>query len=100
LPLPRSPLFPYTTLFRSQYEPAEAATGLFGGNSNWRGPVWFPMNYLLVESLQNFHHYYGEDFKVEFPTHSNRETDLWQVAAEISDRKSTRLNSSHRTISY
>ena len=71
---------------RVQYEPAEAATGLFGGNSNWRGPVWFPMNYLLVESLQKFHHYYGEDFKVEFPTHSNRETDLWQVAAEISRR--------------
>ncbi|HEX2664660.1 MAG TPA: hypothetical protein VHM93_17650 [Candidatus Acidoferrum sp.] len=71
---------------RVQYEPAESATGLFGGNSNWRGPIWFPVNYLLVESLQKFHHYYGEDFKVEFPTHSNREVDLWRVAAEISRR--------------
>jgi hypothetical protein len=71
---------------RVQYEPAESATGLFGGNSNWRGPIWFPVNYLLVESLQKFHHYYGEDFKVEFPTHSIREVDLWRVAAEISRR--------------
>jgi hypothetical protein len=71
---------------RVAYEPAEAATGLFGGNSNWRGPIWFPVNYLLVESLQKFHHYYGEDFKVECPTHSNSEADLWQVAAEISRR--------------
>jgi hypothetical protein len=71
---------------RVAYEPAESATGLFGGNSNWRGPIWFPVNYLLVESLQKFHHYYGEDFKVECPTHSNQESDLWQVAAEISRR--------------
>jgi mannosylglycerate hydrolase MGH1-like protein len=71
---------------RVAYEPAESATGLFGGNSNWRGPIWFPVNYLLVESLQKFHHYYGEDFKVECPTHSNSEADLWQVAAEISRR--------------
>src|SRR5207247_848680 len=71
---------------RVDYEPAESTTGLFGGNSNWRGPIWFPVNYLLVESLQKFHHYYGEDFKVECPTHSNRESDLWQVAAEISRR--------------
>jgi hypothetical protein len=54
--------------------------------SNWRGPIWFPVNYLLVESLQKFHHYYGEDFKVECPTHSGSEADLWQVAAEISRR--------------
>src|SRR5712692_8795408 len=54
---------------RVAYEPAESTTGLFGGNSNWRGPIWFPVNYLLVESLQKFHHYYGEDFKVECPTH-------------------------------
>ena len=71
---------------RVDYEPAESATGIFGGNSNWRGPVWFPVNYLLVESLQKFHHYYGEDFKVECPTGSKSETDLWQVAAEISRR--------------
>ncbi|HEX5316755.1 MAG TPA: glucosidase, partial [Candidatus Kapabacteria bacterium] len=52
------------------YEPAESQTGIFGGNSNWRGPVWFPINYLLIESLQQFHHYYGDDFKVECPTGS------------------------------
>jgi hypothetical protein len=68
------------------YEPAESTTGIFGGNSNWRGPVWFPVNYLLVESLQKYHHYYGEDFKVECPTRSNQQMDLWQVAAEISRR--------------
>jgi hypothetical protein len=71
---------------RVEYEPAESASGVFGGNSNWRGPIWFPVNYLLVESLQKFHHYYGEDFKVEFPTHSGSEADLWHVAAEISRR--------------
>jgi hypothetical protein len=71
---------------RVDYEPAESETGIFGGNSNWRGPVWFPVNYLLVESLQKFHHYYGEDFKVECPTGSKNETDLWQAAAEISRR--------------
>jgi hypothetical protein len=71
---------------RVDYEPAESTTGVFGGNSNWRGPIWFPVNYLLIESLQKFHHYYGENFKVEFPTRSGGETDLWQVAAEISRR--------------
>jgi hypothetical protein len=68
------------------YEPAESSTGTFGGNSNWRGPVWFPVNYLLVESLQKYHHYYGEDFKVECPTGSGTLVDLWEVAAEISRR--------------
>src|SRR6266853_1401136 len=71
---------------RVEYEPAESTTGLFGGNSNWRGPIWFPVNYLLVESLQKYHHYYGEDFKVDCPTNSRTESDLWQVAAEISRR--------------
>jgi hypothetical protein len=71
---------------RVDYEPAESTSGLFGGNSNWRGPVWFPLNYLLVESLQKFHHYYGEDFKIECPAHSGRESDLWEVSAEISRR--------------
>jgi hypothetical protein len=70
------------------YEPAESQTGLFGGNSNWRGPVWFPLNYLLIESLQKFHHYLGEDFKVECPTRSGQMMTLWQVAAEISRRLS------------
>ena len=75
---------------RVDYEPGESTTGIFGGNSNWRGPIWFPVNYLLIESLQKYHHYYGEDFKVEFPTHSRKEADLWQVAAEIS-RRLTRI---------
>jgi Glycosyl hydrolase family 63 C-terminal domain len=68
------------------YEPAESMTGLFGGNSNWRGPIWFPVNFLLIESLQKYHHYYGQDFKIECPTHSRNETDLWEAAAEISRR--------------
>jgi hypothetical protein len=75
---------------RVDYEPAESATGIFGGNSNWRGPIWFPVNYLLIESLQKFHFYYGEDFKVECPTNSGVEMDLWQVSAEIS-RRLTRI---------
>jgi glycogen debranching enzyme len=74
------------TINSVNYEPAESATGTFGGNSNWRGPVWFPVNYLLVESLQKYHHYYGEDFKVECPTGSKNHADLWAVAAEISRR--------------
>src|SRR5207302_4060 len=68
------------------YEPGESATGLFGGNSNWRGPIWFPVNYLLIESLQKFHHYYGEDFKVPCPARTDKEIDLWQVSSEISKR--------------
>jgi hypothetical protein len=71
---------------RVDYEPGESSTGLFGGNSNWRGPIWFPVNYLLVESLQKFHHYLGDDFKVEFPTGSGITLTLWQVAAELSRR--------------
>ena len=68
------------------YEPAESSSGLFGGNSNWRGPIWFPVNYLLIESLQKFHHYLGDDFKVECPTGSGNWLNLWQVADEISRR--------------
>jgi hypothetical protein len=71
---------------RVDYEPAESSTGLFGGNSNWRGPVWFPVNYLIIESLQKFHHYLGTDFKVECPTGSGQMKTLWEVAAEISRR--------------
>jgi mannosylglycerate hydrolase MGH1-like protein len=70
------------------YDPADSRTTLFGGNSNWRGPVWFPMNYLLIESLQKFHHYLGEDYKVECPTRSGKTMTLWEVAAEISRRLS------------
>ncbi|HTZ97576.1 MAG TPA: hypothetical protein VMB18_14340 [Terriglobales bacterium] len=72
--------------YRVAYEPAESSSGLFGGNSNWRGPVWFPMNYLLIESLQKFHYYLGDDFTVEFPTGSGRMLTLWDVAAELSRR--------------
>src|SRR5207253_2872637 len=71
-----------------RYEPAESSSGLFGGNSNWRGPVWFPVNFLLIEALQKFHHYLGEEFTVEFPTGSGRQMTLAQVAAEISRRLS------------
>jgi len=78
------------TEHRVDYEPAESATGLFGGNSNWRGPVWFPVNYLLIESLQKFHHFYGDDLKVECPTGSRRLLNLWEVAGELS-RGLTRL---------
>jgi len=68
------------------YEPAESQTGIFGGNSNWRGPVWFPINYLLIESLQQFHHYYGDEFKVECPTRSGTYLTLKEVANELSNR--------------
>ncbi|HEY1770579.1 MAG TPA: hypothetical protein VGG02_10035 [Chthoniobacterales bacterium] len=68
------------------YEPAESQTGLFGGNSNWRGPVWFPINYLLIESLQKFHHYYGDDFRVECPTGSGNFLSLDEIANELSNR--------------
>jgi Glycosyl hydrolase family 63 C-terminal domain len=69
---------------RVDYEPAESTTGLFGGNSNWRGPVWFPVNYLLIESLQKFHYFYGDDLKVECPSGSHRLLNLWDVASELS----------------
>jgi len=74
------------TQFRVDYEPAESSSGLFGGNSNWRGPVWFPVNFLLIESLQKFYHYLGDDFKIECPTGSGQMMTLWEVAAELSQR--------------
>jgi hypothetical protein len=73
---------------RVDYEPGESSSGLFGGNSNWRGPIWFPVNYLLIESLQKFHHYYGDDLKVECPTGSGNMMDLWEVSQELSRRLS------------
>ena len=71
---------------RVDYEPAESRSDLFGGNSNWRGPVWFPINYLLIEALQKFDHYYGEDFVVECPVGSGTTANLGQVAGELSRR--------------
>ncbi|MGC2694643.1 MAG: glucosidase [Candidatus Angelobacter sp.] len=68
------------------YEPAESRTGLFGGNSNWRGPIWFPVNYLLIQALRRFHEYYGESFRIECPTGSGRLMNLNEVADEISRR--------------
>jgi hypothetical protein len=78
------------TEYRVEYEPGESSTGLFGGNSNWRGPIWFPVNFLLIESLQKFHHYLGEEFKVECPTGSGQMMTLWEIAAELS-RRMTRI---------
>jgi hypothetical protein len=72
--------------FAVDYEPGESTNRLFGGNSNWRGPIWMPVNYLLVESLYEFHHYYGDDFLVECPVGSGRMMSLRQVADEISQR--------------
>jgi len=68
------------------YEPAESRSRLFGGNSNWRGPIWFPVNFLIIESLQKFHHYYGDDFKIECPTGSGQFVTIDQVAEQISNR--------------
>jgi Glycosyl hydrolase family 63 C-terminal domain len=72
--------------FRCDYEPAESTSGLFGGNSNWRGPVWMPMNYLLIEALQKFHSCLGDAYRVEFPTGSGRMLTLWQIALELERR--------------
>jgi hypothetical protein len=73
---------------RVDYEPAESGTPLFGGNSNWRGPIWFPVNFLLIESLQKFHHYFGERLRIEHPTGSGRFLTLSEVAADLSQRLS------------
>ena len=71
---------------RVDYEPGESTTGLFGGNSNWRGPIWFPTNYLLIEALERYHHYYGDEFKAECPTGSGQWMNLKQVAHELGRR--------------
>ena len=86
---------PYTMQFDGTehaiaYEPAESRSGLFGGNSNWRGPVWFPINYLLIEALERYHHFYGDTLQVEFPTGSGRMINLAQVATELA-RRLTRI---------
>ena len=74
------------TQFTVDYEPAESNSYVFGGNSNWRGPIWFPVNYLLVESLRVFHRYYGDDFKVECPTGSGKYLTLQEIADDLSRR--------------
>ena len=73
---------------RVDYEPAESTSDMFGGNSNWRGPIWFPLNFLLIESLQRYHFYYGDELQVEFPTGSGQTKNLWDVSAELSRRLS------------
>ncbi|MEL6158226.1 MAG: glucosidase [Cyanobacteria bacterium J06627_32] len=82
---------PYTfdangTTYRVDYEPAESSIGLFGGNSNWRGPVWFPTNYLIIESLQRYHRFFGDSFKIQCPYGVGEEMNLWDVATKIEER--------------
>jgi hypothetical protein len=75
--------------FAVDYEPGESTTGLFGGNSNWRGPVWFPINFLVIEALERYHHFYGDELRVECPVGSGRMLTLQEVAAELSARLAT-----------
>ncbi len=82
---------PYVLYFNGHahtvsYEPAESRTALFGGNSNWRGPIWFPINYLLIEALQQFYYYYGHDFHVEYPSGSGQDLTLMEIADDLSHR--------------
>jgi hypothetical protein len=72
--------------FSVKYTPGEGDSALFGGNSNWRGPIWFPVNYLIVESLERFHRYYGDDFKIEHPTGSGQMHTLHEIASDLSER--------------
>ncbi|GAB2539649.1 MGH1-like glycoside hydrolase domain-containing protein [Spirosoma aerophilum] len=74
------------TTFRLTYTPAESDSNMFGGNSNWRGPVWMPVNYLLVESLERFYHYFGDSFTVEYPVGTNNQITLKAVAQELTNR--------------
>lgn len=69
-----------------KYVPGESDNRMFGGNSNWRGPIWMPINFLLIEALQRFHHFYGDGFKIEFPTYSGNWINLWEVSQELSKR--------------
>jgi hypothetical protein len=74
------------TEFSVHYTPGASDINLFGGNSNWRGPIWFPVNYLLIESLQKFHYYYGDDFKVEHPTGSGQMKTLLEISGDLGQR--------------
>jgi len=69
--------------WRVDYEPEESQSSVFGGNSNWRGPIWFPINFLIIEALERYHYFYGDDLKVEFPTRSGNLMNLKQVARQI-----------------
>ena len=68
------------------YEPGESQSDMFGGNSNWRGPIWFPINFMIVRSLRKYHEFYGNEFKIEFPTGSGESYNLDQIANKLSDR--------------
>ena len=68
------------------YEPGDSTSNLYGGNSNWRGPVWFPLNYLIIEALERYHHFYGDALQVECPTGSGRLMNLEEVARELAGR--------------
>jgi hypothetical protein len=68
------------------YEPAESTTAMFGGNSNWRGPIWFPLNYLMITVLERYHRFFGDEFTIEYPTGSGRQLTLDKVAADLADR--------------
>ena len=87
---------------RVDYNPGESRSGLFGGNSNWRGPIWMPVNYLLIESLQKFDYYFGEDFKVECPVGSGKMLTLWEISLELSRRLTSIYqrdpNTGHRAV--
>ena len=68
------------------YEPAESTTSMFGGNSNWRGPIWFPLNYLVISALGRYHRFFGDEFTIEYPTGSGRQLTLDEIAADLQDR--------------
>ena len=72
--------------FRVNYNPGESDSGLFGGNSNWRGPIWFPVNFLIIDSMLKFHDYYGDEFKIEYPTGSGNKISIKDAACEIAKR--------------
>jgi Glycosyl hydrolase family 63 C-terminal domain len=74
--------------YRVDYLPAESNTGMFGGNSNWRGPIWMPVNAMIIRALLNFYLYYGDNFKIECPTGSGKLMNLFEVSKEIADRLS------------